>query len=173
MTDQDPEPGPDERERIEQDRAERIRRLQERRRSAAPTANPVHEAGRAPTRKAARTAHDARDRPRRRALRLWRRTPDGATGAPGRAAGRRRKHHFNASRIVLAGLSVTSFFSILAAFGLAQPQPAGHDGGRPRDRAGGGGSADRADGNCRVRPRRAVAARTGDDREASTRSHDR
>ena len=68
----------------DQEQAERIRRLQERRgqkgqRSAAPTAQ--------------------------------------------RGPGRRRRHHYHASRIVLAGLSVTSFFSILAAFGLARPHP--------------------------------------------------
>jgi hypothetical protein len=36
-------------------------------------------------------------------------------------SGRQRSKHYNASRIVLAGLSVTSFFSILAAIGLSQP----------------------------------------------------
>ncbi|HZP27593.1 MAG TPA: hypothetical protein VFC99_01465 [Acidimicrobiia bacterium] len=43
-----------------------------------------------------------------------------AAAAPGRPA-RRRPHHYNASRILLAGLSVTGFFSILAALGLSQP----------------------------------------------------
>jgi hypothetical protein len=46
------------------------------------------------------------------------------TAAPARGAPRpRRRHHYNASRTVLAGLSVTGFFTILAAFGLSQPSP--------------------------------------------------
>ena len=79
------DPTPDELER-----AERIRRLQERRGTVA---------NRAPGR-------------------------SGAASRPTAAAtseGRRRRHHYHASRILLAGLSVTGFFSILAALGMSQP----------------------------------------------------
>ena len=47
-----------------------------------------------------------------------------ATRTPEPGGRRRRKHHYNASRIVLAGLSVTSFFTIIGALGAAnQSQP--------------------------------------------------
>jgi len=80
----------------ELERAERIRRLQERRGTAAtrsaasrPAAGPGRRAGAATTRST--------------------------------NSGRPRRKYYNASRILLAGLSVTSFFSILAAIGLSQP----------------------------------------------------
>jgi hypothetical protein len=81
----------------ELERAERIRRLQERRGTAA-TRSPGSRPAAGPSPRA------------------------GAGTVAARPAGRRRKH-YNASRIVLAGLSVTSFFSILAAIGLSQPAP--------------------------------------------------
>jgi hypothetical protein len=86
--------------REQAERAERIRRLQERRGTAA-------------TRNRTAAAHD--------------RAPATARGAAPRPAtsGRRRRKHYNASRIVLAGLSVTSFFTIIGTLGAAnQSQPA-------------------------------------------------
>jgi len=82
----------------ELERAERIRRLQERRGTAATRSAGARSAGSRPAA-----------------------GPSARAGSGDASSGRRRRKHYNASRIVLAGLSVTSFFSILAAIGLSQP----------------------------------------------------